>query len=142
MNITHQRCFHVLLVATFVSACLAANVDQLFPPNDAARLAAHLILQEPSAITTVPVWAFFTAAGLFLLAVVSTFVGFYRFRPWSRAAAIAVTLLMLIVKAIGGAGVTSGLSASLVGLTCICWGAALGLAFCSPLAERFRLEQP
>ena len=136
--ISTERCFHVLLAATFVAATLAGNVDQWFPLGEHARLASALLDREPIALPSLPTWVVFAFAGTLILGVTVTFVGLVNFKRWSRTAALVVTAFALGIKAFGGTGIASGTSIALSGVMLICWGAAIAMTYCSPLSERFK----
>ena len=128
----------MLLAATFVAATLAANVDQWLPLGEHARFASALLDREPLALPSIPTWAVFAIGGILVLSVTTTFVGLISFKPWSRTAAIPVTLVALAIKAVGGTGIASGPSSFLLGIAAICWGAAIAMTYCPPLSIRFK----
>lgn len=136
--ISTERFFHMLLAATFITATLAANVDQWLPPGEHARLVSTLLDREPLLLPAIPNWAVFTIGGAIILSAIATFIGLISFKRWSRTAAIPVTLVALAIKAVGGTGVTSGPSSFFLGITAICWGAAIAMTYCPPLSIRFK----
>ena len=135
--ISTERCFHVLLAATFVAATLAGNVDQWLQLGEHERAASAILGMKPFTIPAISDWVVFLVAGIFILAVTATFIGLVKFQRWSRVAALVVTVLMVGMKAVGAASIVSGPSIALSGVTFICWGVAIAMTYFSPLAERF-----
>jgi hypothetical protein len=75
--------------------------------------------------------------GLLVLLFVST-IGLLRFRPWARSLAVASTAVVLLIGFLPlGPTAMSSIALSLFELSNMLWGAALAMAWCSPLSERF-----
>jgi hypothetical protein len=74
---------------------------------------------------------------LYVVASLVAFVGLYLFKRWARTANLVLAALVVIVSPALGHLVLSGLAHGLGELALLLWGAVLGLAYFSPISERF-----
>ena len=73
---------------------------------------------------------------LLVLTIVAA-IGLYRFRPWARILALAITIGWLILSPLVGIIVESGWVALFSDLSTLSWGTLLAMAFWSPVSEAF-----
>jgi len=135
--------FRIFLVAIFVIATIAGNVND-YLPNSTAVKGARLILdmgKAPFLVEIMPRWTLFVVGGGVLVLGPTTILGLWEFWWWSRYAAIGLTVVGLIIRAGSGPEIVMGIQGALFGLTTCLWAAALALTFCPPLAELFRRKQ-
>lgn len=141
------RYFRSLILASYVLATAAGNVDQLIPgliPFPLAYAHAKMSLEQSvSGFLPMPEWALW-ACLIFGLAIgiglfVST-VGLLKFRAWSRPLAVACTLAGIALQSFATPTINSGLKSALIGLTLLTWGVMLAIAYFSPIRELFTTQ--
>ena len=75
-----------------------------------------------------------------LAAALAGVVGLFLFKPWGRTLSLYSTVLGVFLIPFLGPVVSSGVAFSLDEVAITLWGATLALAYFSPVAERFIVE--
>lgn len=140
MEITiNRRRFRQLLIAEW---CLAVAIvpfsiwsEKYLPPP--LRQYMDTIESAPFSTTDAVMTAFGFA---FLAFAVVVTVGLYRFRRWSRPALLISTVLGLVVQAIYGPYVESGVSSALDDALVLLGGIIMALVFTHPVKGYFESD--
>jgi len=127
--------FRCTVAAAFVLPFGALAIDLLYPGLIPPAL-VHARDAEPLPSTYDEWWFIVTTVALGLLFVVA-WVGLALFKRWSRRLALWVSVVGLGYYPLTGATVSSGLAAGLSEVSAMLWGAALAVAYFSPLRVRF-----
>jgi urea transporter len=127
--------FRFLILASLALAVLGTFLDLVVPGLLPAGLEAAYEADEEPALSLVLLLA---AVSLILLVggIVAT-VGLLLFKPWSRAAALWLTVLSLVIYPFLGPFLQSGWAFMLYEVAMMFWGAALAMAYFSELRPRF-----
>jgi hypothetical protein len=134
MNTSNYR---LLIIASFTFLGLGMLADSL--GSSALPTELQVYLRDSRLQPTGPVVA---AGFVYLVSVVVSAVGLYRFRPWARPMALALTLVTFVIEPTIGPKVQSGWAGALLDLEVFSWGMVLALSYWSPLATQFRSHGP
>lgn len=107
------------LIPSLVPSELSRAVDSLLPPAGLSPLALGLVAC---------VWGAAWLVGL---------VGMALFKAWGRAVFLATTIAEFLFYPLFGPAVSSWLAQALTDATSLMFGAALAIAYLSPLRARF-----
>lgn len=129
--------FRFLILASLALAVLGTFLDLVVPGLLPAGLEAAYEadgVEEPALLLVL----LLGAVSLILLVggIVAT-VGLLLFKPWSRAAALWLTALSLVIYPFLGPFLQSGWAFMLYEVAMMFWGAALAMAYFSELRPRF-----
>ncbi|MDO5086896.1 MAG: hypothetical protein Q4D74_04715 [Comamonadaceae bacterium] len=132
--------FRALVLSSWLASLAAALLDVLWP---SLLPPSWLALYESAELPWMPASGeppvlMLALPGALLLALVAAAVALCRFQPWGRRVSLWGTLLMLPLAAWLGPLMMSGPALALLELSGMLWGAALALAYASPLATRFQ----
>lgn len=126
------------LVASSVLLMIAAGfVDWLFPSFVPQSLT--LALEKESGLSLLEKYPFIALAIFlpWLIAVLASTIGLFFFKHWARAWALYSTLIGFALYPFLGPSVCSALASALTEASSLAWGAALAVAYYSPLCDRF-----
>lgn len=129
--------FRLLVIASIVLGVAGGVLDLLFPDLLSPALAkANESEPLPDLLEAYP-WLCGTVIGALTIAYLAGIVGLLFFKRWAPPLALWCTLGDLLLAPLVGATVASGWSSTLAFLSYVSWGAALALAYHSPIAARF-----
>lgn len=126
-------CFRLVLAISMVTGLLGGYFDSLVP-----SAVPEALFQVQEKYETEPPLLLSITVVLVLFAWITSYIGLFLFRSWAPPLAIGATALVLAIVPALGADVASGYSTAFEELSSILWGAALAVAYSSPLKERFR----
>jgi hypothetical protein len=132
--------FRLLVVLSVILGFSSAGVDLFFtdliPPDISAAL------EKTSTLGLLESHPFISLAVLlpWLVAAFAGVIGLFLFKRWGRALSLYSTALGFFLFPFFGPVVSSGVSYALDEAAITLWGAALAVAFFSPISERFRVE--
>ncbi len=133
------RFFRALLLASVLIGLAASTVDWLWP---ALLPLEWQLLWDETPLPWMPEgdfwwWLLMLVLGACVLMLSVAAVAMCFFKPWARSLSLWGTALVMPVVVWLGPTMYSGLSGALLELSSMLWGAALALAYFSPLAQRF-----
>ena len=140
MNASAPQVFRLLLVGSVTLAVASAFVDQLFgiqlePLSHSAR--------SGRVIPGAGAEAFFAGLGVLTQSIgVVAFIGLFLFKRWARPLAGVSVFLGLGLYLLSTHFVVSGLVTAMGQVSDLMFGAALAMAFSSPVRELFAANQP
>lgn len=133
----NSRNFRILVALSVLLPLLASAVDLLVGAGvpDVLRAAQQELEAEilPSSIVVQSV-----VAVALLVVVLAAAWGLFMFRRWGRTLALVSCALAFAAWPYFGYGVYSGWALGLMELGTTVWGAAIALAYASPVAAQFR----
>jgi hypothetical protein len=135
--ITASR-YRVLLLASVAVSILGGVLSVTLRSSLPSELQTYLVKVEEAPMTTLGGVGSLLGLALLLVGTVAVTLGLCRFRPWSRPAALLLTVFVLPLELLSGPTVDPPAAQALYELGSIMWGAVLAAAYWSPLAERFK----
>ena len=133
------RFFRALVLVSVLIGLASAAVDWLWPallPLEWQRLWDEA--PPPWMPENETLWIVIgVVLGAYVLALPVATVGMCLFKPWGRSLSLWGTVLAAPVMVWLGPTMASGLASAMLELSSMLWGAALALAYFSPLAARF-----
>jgi hypothetical protein len=132
-----SRQFRILLIITILIGIIGASIDLVIPSLVPESLLKAQELQD-SSLSDAHLLSMGGLAIALLIASIAATVGLYRFRPWAPRLTLITTALTLLLTPFLGASTQSGVAVALIDLSSLLWGAVLGVAYFSPLANRFK----
>jgi hypothetical protein len=127
--------FRCLVVASIGLQVCAGVVDFLLP-----GLVPMALARAAEAEPLHPVFDHWWFTGLLICwaaVVVTSAAGLLFFKRWGRTLSLWSTAVGFAFYSVMGTGAYSGLSSAFTEASSLLWGAALAVAFFSPLQERF-----
>lgn len=137
---SHATAFRLLIAASFAFAVIASLIDLVVPgliPGDIQAAYDRYFESEPPASLLIAV----VLAAVLLPVLAAGAVGLFLFKRWGRFLCVLATVLGLPLYPMLGAVVESGWSALFMYLSAVSWGLLLGLAYHSPVANRFSAQR-
>lgn len=128
--------YRALVVASLVVGVASAALDYVFPSLLSEQLRAAQASQLTE-MSTPRLLAFLLLASIALVLYIASMYGLYRFRPWAPRIALICTAVVLVIPPLGGASAQSGVAIAAAYLSSYLWGAAIALAYVSPISARF-----
>jgi nitrate reductase gamma subunit len=129
---TYFRCVVVASVLFAIGGAVIEGAFDLVP--EALRVAEFEA--TPTEFTT-PMLIAVVGGGAAAVAAIVGLVGLLKLRPWGRRLSLISTILLVAVYPFVGAIVVSGAAATANTISSVLWGAALAMAYFSPLSARF-----
>lgn len=117
--------------------CTLVALAVAFIPGGYSQQLADAYANEPEPFLFRNPWLALGVMIPLLVASVASLVGLFLFKAWSRTLSIYVTLIGYVLVAFFGPTLSSALEDALWGISDLLWGAALALAYFSPIASRF-----
>jgi hypothetical protein len=132
--------FRLLIGLSVTLGLSSVGVDLFFTDIIPSDLSAAI--ERASALSLVESYPLISLAVLlpWLLASFAGVIGLFLFKQWGRSLSLYSTALGFFLFPFFGPVVSSGVSYALDEAAITLWGAALAVAFFSPISERFRGE--
>jgi hypothetical protein len=129
--------FRALILISVAAGVAGSFVDFLFPSLVSAALSVAVESEPPPALLAGNPWVLLAILGPFFLVGIASTIGLFYFRRWARTLSLVVLGAGFILTPFLGATLSSGLSYALIEFSTTTWGAALAIAYYSPLSQRF-----
>jgi len=130
-----ERGFRLLLLTHLVVLLTSEVIG-----NTAAGLLPEALIEAEAAAVSVNAearewtWPLTVALGL---AVIASYIGLFRLRPWGRTLAVVTTAAVFGLSPFFPPTVASGVQSAVYDLSNMLWGAVLALTYIGPLSTRF-----
>lgn len=127
-----SQLFRLLLIGYAVLA--GAGLGAAFLPGYSPELAQAYAL-EPAPLESAGETVLIVIAAILIISVAASFVGLYTFKPWSRPFSLGLTALTYLLLPFLGPQLDSGLEVTLNDASTFLYGAALAMAYWSPVVS-------
>lgn len=132
--------FRALLVISVAAGLAGSFVDLLFPSLVSAALSAAIENEPPPTFFSESPWLTILLAAPVSIAGIASTVGLFFFRRWARTLSVVVLCLSIAATPFLGSILSSGVSYALIEVASTTWGAALAIAYLSPISRLFTPE--
>jgi hypothetical protein len=139
-EISQPAIFRTLVALSVILELASVGVDLLFTDLISPELAIAIEKEPTSDIFENHPFISLAILIPYFVAAFAGVVGILLFKHWGRALSLYSTVLGCFIFPFLGSIASSGLSYALDDAAYTLWGAALALAYFSPISERFKVE--
>ena len=136
-NMSLPSAFRLILSATILLGLGGVVLELCFQSFLPQPLQDYLRAESEADLTTSDIAAVLVAIPL-LIATIVSIIGLYLWKPWSRHLFLGVWILSVLLAPFVGPYVYSGIGYALYDLSSMLSGLLLGIAYFSPVAEKFK----
>ena len=126
-----------ILILSYIATLVATAVDAVyFPAQVSEELAAAYAKEALPPFVFSPA-VFLVLAAVSLAAIIIPPVSLFFFKKWGRWLGVCTTIVMFVALPFLGPSLSSGFGTAVLQLSAALWGAALALAYFSPISRDF-----
>jgi len=129
--------FRALIVISVATGLAGGFVDLLFPSLVSPSLSAAIENEPSPTFLSESPWLLLLLVAPVSIAGIASTVGLFFFRQWARSLSVITLGLGIAATPFFGSTLSSGLSYALIEVASTTWGAALALAYFSPISSLF-----
>lgn len=130
--------FRALIVISVAAGLAGSLVDLLFPSLVSSSLSTAIENEGPPAFFSESPWLLLLLVAPVLIGGVAGTIGLFFFRRWARTLSVLTLGLGIAATPFLGPSLYSGLSYALIEIASTAWGAALAMAYFSPISSFFK----